>query len=205
MELSWCCISVACLHLIPCPCSYLWSVAWRRLHLWPRNFTRWGASVRLLSTVRPSCHMTLQGRRRREEEWGMWAVGRTRLLPMLSAAASKNWQRRWERWRELLLITVSCLGLCTAYVYFFMLLIFKTNLCCLALLYSLATLVCSATLITLLSLEYELRPAFRLIHGLYDVFSRGVASLYDSDVPPSASKVSYMYFNHSFITNNIFN
>lgn len=51
-------------------------------------------------------------------------------------------------------------------------------------------LIDSAKLVTLLSLELELKRTFHLIHGLYAVFAKGVMNLYTSDTPPpTPSKV----------------
>lgn len=48
----------------------------------------------------------------------------------------------------------------------------------------------SAKLVTLLSLELELRRTFHLIHGLYTIFAKGVMNLYTGDAPPpTPSKV----------------
>jgi hypothetical protein len=57
-------------------------------------------------------------------------------------------------------------------------------------------LIHPAKLVTLLSLELELRRTFHLIHGLYAVFAKGVMNLYSSDTPPpTPSKVKKRDFS----------
>ena len=56
------------------------------------------------------------------------------------------------------------------------------------------SLVDPAKLVTLLSLELELRRTFQLIHGLYAVFVKGVMNLYTSEAPPpTTSKVNKLF------------
>ena len=52
-----------------------------------------------------------------------------------------------------------------------------------------------AELVTLLSLEFKLRRVLRLVHGLYDVFDKGVLGLYNDEAPPpTASEVYYCHY-----------
>lgn len=56
-----------------------------------------------------------------------------------------------------------------------------------------------AELVTLLSLEFKLRRVLRLVHGLYDVFDKGVLGLYSNEAPPpTASEVIYCHYYVSF-------
>ena len=58
------------------------------------------------------------------------------------------------------------------------------------------SLIDVAKLVTLLSLELELRRAFQLVHGLYSVFVKGVMNLYNSEAPPpTASKVTILVYS----------
>ena len=60
------------------------------------------------------------------------------------------------------------------------------------------SLIDSAKLVTLLSLELELRRTFQLIHGLYAVFAKGVMNLYNDEAPPpTTSKVNKINYSWS--------